>query len=204
MFKAMASYGRPIGKLAAVAAVAVAMMPCVAALGTSAASAATRPATTAGADSGLVSVAVAPGGKAWAVGGWDKGYVERSLVEQWGGRSWRLQSSPVVVGGSTSTDYLGDVAAVSASSAWAVGFAGAGPTDRTLTERWNGTSWHEVPSPTPPGKVSDGRLLGVAAISPSNAWAVGTWDTHCLVVRWDGAAWKRVLIPGPAGAAYAA
>jgi hypothetical protein len=36
-----------------------------------------------------------------------------------------------------------------------------------------------------------GRLYGVAATSPRNAWAVGTTDYQStLIARWNGQAWK--------------
>src|SRR5947209_4390667 len=41
-------------------------------------------------------------------------------------------------------NYLFDVAALSASDAWAVGFADAGLSDFTLTEHWDGQVWTVV------------------------------------------------------------
>lgn len=67
-------------------------------------------------------------------------------------------------------------AAVSASDAWAVGQSGTSAL-RTLIERWNGTAWAQVPSPSP-GPGNDG-LNAVAATSAANAWAVGgAGDSH--------------------------
>ena len=59
-----------------------------------------------------------------------------------------------------------------------------GPTlvSQTLILRWNGTSWKRVPSPTPAGGAF---LLGVAAVSARNAWAVGGG----LILRWNGVTW---------------
>ena len=42
---------------------------------------------------------------------------------------------------------LSGVTATSASNAWAVGAITADP-GQTLIERWNGTAWMRVPSPT--------------------------------------------------------
>jgi hypothetical protein len=147
----------------------------------------------------LAGVAVAPGGTAWAVGSWFEGTVQGNLVERWGGGAWRLQPSPDV-GSPAAQDSFSGVAAVSATSAWAVGISSAGPVVQTVIERWNGSAWHRVPSPTPPGSVSAGFLYGVAAMSRSSAWAVGSYNTRCLAARWNGVSWKRVSVPSPAGA----
>src|SRR5690242_2370859 len=62
--------------------------------------------------------------------------------------------------------------ALSSCQAWAVGDYVTGAGDlRTLIERWNGTAWTRVPSPSPASAYND--LFGVAATSATNAWAVG-------------------------------
>jgi hypothetical protein len=68
------------------------------------------------------------------------------------------------------------VAATSASNAVAVGTGqssarGALPT--TLTLRWDGTAWAPAPSIQIGGPGIENTLTGVAAISPTEAWAVG-------------------------------
>ncbi len=98
------------------------------------------------------------------------------------------------------------VAAVSPSSAWAVGVAGDGGIggtgsavgNRPLTLRWNGTAWTRVPSPNP---GTDSQINDVAAASAGSAWAVG-WTTYSaastttpLILRWNGTAWTRVPSP---------
>ena len=99
------------------------------------------------------------------------------------------------------------VAAVSPSSAWAVGVAGDGGIGRTgsavfgnrpLTLRWNGTAWTRVPSPN---LGTDSQINDVAAASAGSAWAVG-WTTYSaastttpLILRWNGTAWTRVPSP---------
>ena len=49
----------------------------------------------------------------------------------------------------------------------------------------------QVPSPDP---GLDARLLGVTALSGSDAWAVGIADGKTLILRWNGQMWS-----GPAG-----
>ena len=62
---------------------------------------------------------------------------------------------------------------------------------KTLTVRWNGTAWKRVPSPSP---GTEAALHGVAAVSASSAWAVGSTDTSAgnktLILRWNGKTWK--------------
>jgi hypothetical protein len=100
---------------------------------------------------------------------------------------------------------LTDVAATSASGAWAVGYISSSQTGpgKTLIERWNGTAWRLVASPTP---ADGGFLLGVAVGGTSDAWAVGftgTLDSHkqILIEHWNGTAWRRVQSSAAAGSA---
>jgi hypothetical protein len=94
---------------------------------------------------------------------------------------------------------LAGVAATSASNAWAVGDVSAPGSNKTLILRWNGSSWAQVPSPSP-GRHSS--LDGVTAISASNAWAVGVTSlpglARTLILHWDGSTWSRVPSPSPA------
>jgi hypothetical protein len=82
-----------------------------------------------------------------------------------------------------------------ARSAWAVGFSGT--KDRAVIERWNGTVWKQVPTPSPQGS----GLVRAAATSASNVWAVGgIGGGMTLIERWNGATWTRTpsLSPGSA------
>jgi hypothetical protein len=111
-----------------------------------------------------------------------------TLVEHWNGRSWRIQASPNPGGSSR----LQDVAATSASNAWAVGQGPSAP----LIEHWNGHAWKVHPSANPAPSV----LLGVAATSASNAWAVGFHSSAPLIEHWNGHAWKVQPSACPASA----
>ena len=88
------------------------------------------------------------------------------------------------------------VTALSARNAWAVGtggMIGSGSIyPNTVVLRWNGSTWKRVPSPT--SKLNGGQLLGVAAISAKNAWAVGNNfndEAQTVILHWTGAAWHR-------------
>ena len=97
------------------------------------------------------------------------------------------------------------VSADSTTDAWAVGDA-TNPSGaaRTITFHWNGASWTKVPSPNPGGTTSPGELnelTGVAAVSPSDVWAVGFYargesdSPHGLILHWGGTSWSRVPSP---------
>jgi len=135
---------------------------------------------------------------AWAVGLADPAR-PKTLIERWRGGVWRRLPSPTSASGGS----LSAVAVTSADRAWAVGQTGSLATLKpsTLIERWNGTRWRIVPSPTP---AHGGALYGVAAASARSAWAVGqtrgSFSTRprTLILRWNGAAWRRVPSPNAA------
>jgi hypothetical protein len=157
----------------------------------------------------LNGVAATSARNAWAVGligggpGTGTGPIDKTLIEHWNGNAWTRVPSPSPAPGG----YLNGVAATSARNAWAVGLigggpgTGTGPIDKTLIEHWNGNAWTRVPSPTP---RPAGGLSGVAAISATDAWAVGWTGTgpdfggtsQTLIEHWNGNAWTRVPSPG--------
>lgn len=145
------------------------------------------PATSAEGDNVLNGVAVTSRSNAWAVGG-----CSATLILHWDGSTWTLQRSPNV---GTGYNYLHGIAATSSTNAWAVGegFPEGGAPYQTVILHWDGSSWKRQPSPNE--DQVDNWLNGVAAISSSDAWAVGSWTNGTLILRWDGAAWTRYPIP---------
>jgi hypothetical protein len=128
----------------------------------------------------------------WAVGYEDNGPSYLSLILHFDGKHWITVSSPNPTG---STD-LADVSASSRRNAWAVGYTNpnvcgnGGPQCGTAAFHWNGKTWTAVPTPNPPAGYLD-ALEGVVAISPSDAWAVGTTDwSGTIIEHWNGTAWK--------------
>src|SRR4029077_16322937 len=77
------------------------------------------------------------------------------FAARWTGSGWETYFARAGGNG------FGNVAAVSSSSAWIVGAA--------VIDHWDGSAWTEVPNPS----ATDTTLLGVAARSDSDAWAVG-------------------------------
>jgi hypothetical protein len=129
------------------------------------------------------------------VGDYKNGTANRTLVEHWNGKAWKIQRSPSPRG---LFDYSG-VAATSATNAWAVGdyITGSGSTPKvnTLTEHWNGRAWKVQPSRNP---THQNNLTGVAATSPDNAWTVGSdFNFSTLIEHWNGKAWKVQPSPNP-------
>jgi hypothetical protein len=126
----------------------------------------------------LAAVSASSPRNAWAVGASGG----TGLIEHWDGRAWTLVPSPDLGGAGG----LHGVTIVSADSAWAVGGAVCprqGPL--TVVEHWDGRAWTLVLSP------AYGTLTGVAAASPSSAWAVGSWSggSTAIIEHWDGIAW---------------
>jgi len=153
-------------------------------------------------DNQLAGVAATSASNAWAVGSYVVGTASaltQTLIVRWNGTRWTQVSSPSP-GGTANPDRLAGVAATSASNAWAVGSYTTGGGFRTLTLHWNGTTWKQVPSPNS-GTASDANVLsGVAAISASDAWAVGTHASRTsagqtLTLHWDGKTWTKVPSP---------
>jgi len=147
---------------------------------------------------GLNGVAAVSAHSLWAVGSAATG---KPLIEHWDGRAWAPVPSASPPGAQESL--LNSVAATGSSTAWAVGYYNTGKRiKKTLIERWNGRTWVQVASPSP-GGVHGSFLLGVATAGPSDAWAVGYYDTgkstRALIERWNGRAWAQVASPSPGG-----
>jgi hypothetical protein len=143
----------------------------------------------------LTGVTAVSASKVWAVGYHDGNNTVQTLIEQWNGSQWSVVTSPNAVSGS----FLSAIAAASASNVWAVGTYGAAfGLYQTLIEHWNGHTWSIVTSPNP---GSQGNMLNaVAAISASNAWAVGLYSNNqytsqSLVEGWNGSTWSVVKSP---------
>ncbi len=148
----------------------------------------------------LESVAATSARNAWAVGQAGPAFSSKpkTLIARWDGTAWQRVPSPTPASGGS----LYSVTVTAAHRGWAVGESGSatGTKTKTLVLRWNGTSWKQVPSPTPAGGAT---LYGVAVTSARSAWAVGwAYRGHkTLILRWNGTTWSRVPSPTPAGGA---
>jgi hypothetical protein len=135
----------------------------------------------------------------WAVGAAGSA----PLTQRWTGAAWSTVAGPSPAGAGSAG--LRDVKSFGTGSAWAVGNAtvpSSNPQSRTLIERWSGTSWTIVPSPSP--DPTQNLLVAVDGVSGTDAWAVGGMGhdgyggatVAGLVLRWNGSTWTRVTIPG--------
>jgi hypothetical protein len=112
------------------------------------------------------------------------------MIVHWNGTAWKYVASPSpasnsVLAAVTATSGSGPATPPHAGDTWAVGYTRN--KYRTLIERWTGTAWKQVPSPTP---GQDSQLVGVTSTSASNAWAVGSDLGATIVQHWNGTAWK--------------
>jgi hypothetical protein len=95
------------------------------------------------------------------------------------------------------------VSATLTSDVWAVGYAQHGSglygSEKTLIEHWNGAVWSIVRSPNIGTKAN--FLRGVAAVSATDAWAVGLGNSssaasgQALAMHWDASRWKLARTP---------
>jgi hypothetical protein len=150
----------------------------------------------------------AAGNQAWVVAA----YTTQPQVARWHGGAWTtsaiadpgfsggdlrgiaaLSATDVWAVGGHHTDadvypplaahWDGAVSAPAPDNVWAVGYESLASSDEALVDHWNGTSWTGVPGP-----AGDVILIGVAAISPTNVWAISDTDTY----QWNGTAWNSV------------
>lgn len=137
----------------------------------------------------------------WAVG---DSSGQGPVLRHWDGTSW-VAVAPAAPPGDEhpGADRLYDVAAVSKGQAWAVGrysnWADPGPL--SLIEGWDGQKWSRFAAPSP--GLYGNSLQGVAAVSATDAWAVGWYvgdqSNVAYALHWDGHAWTRSTMKPPAG-----
>ena len=115
---------------------------------------------------------------------------------------WSVVTSPNVPPGSSGVydDQLYGVSGTSSTDVWAVGNNccyphGSQEYYHALFEHWNGTAWRIVPYPR--DEPADSYLKAVAAISPTDAWAVGNsvFPKATLAEHWNGKKWSVVTTP---------
>ena len=128
----------------------------------------------------------------WVVGWGSKRIGSSGFIEQWNGSRWALMP---VRNLPRSSEFEG-VGASSATDAWVVGNAYEPRGNKALIAHWNGVSWRVVPTPRVNGHAVRGSLYAVAALSSSDAWAVG-YDADqdgvsTILLHWDGSSWTLV------------
>lgn len=160
------------------------------------------PASSPGATAELNGVVALAANDVWAVGKSE----EHPLVQRWDGASWHVVASPTPHDAEAS--YFNAVARIPGTTQlWAVGAALYAPHTSSeheyyqpLIERWDGSSWHIMPSPTLPAGAFGSTLNSIVALSATDAWAAGNYTAsnhtiRTLIAHWDGTTWKVVASP---------
>ena len=131
-----------------------------------------------------------------AVGYFDPGGTNQTLILEWDGASWSIQSSPNV--SPTETNELYSVSCLSASFCVAVGDHYNGNFLQTLVQTWDGINW-SIQNSANTSNTETNYLFSVSCLSASSCVAVGAiwrsgWNQPMAQV-WDGSSWTMQSIP---------
>jgi hypothetical protein len=128
----------------------------------------------------------------------------RASADRWNGTTWA--SAGALTPPDADSSSLAGVSCTSATACTAVGgyhVGGGPPGNRTLAERWDGTSWLIQPTPNPSPAVGGPSLASVSCASATACTAIGrhapTSFTLALAEAWEGTAWSLQPIPSPGG-----
>jgi hypothetical protein len=152
---------------------------------------------------GLQGVAAIDATHAMAVGSSNAGSKDATLAETWNGSTWTTVATPNPKASSNRLEHIS--LSSRGAEGWAVGTIWRKGHYATLAQRWDGSTWSTVATPSggKKGKKSDRTLTGVVSLGPGLAWAVGVSEpatgSHALIERWDGAFWVEVAAPDPGG-----
>lgn len=156
----------------------------------------------------LNGVAAVSANDIWAVGGASGRFPGipseggSGTIIHWNGTQWS------VAPGAPTSSALNAVVALASDNVWAVGSTTSTSGTQPLAERWNGSAWQAVASPTPTGATVTYLYAMAAVPGTSQLWAVGSSlktprvdYTQALIERWDGSSWQIVANPAlPSGA----
>jgi hypothetical protein len=158
------------------------------------------PSLGAGGASTLTAVAATSPTDAWAVGASTAGGLpsQKTLIEHWDGAAWVRVPSPTPTSGDNG---FNDVAALSPTSAFAVGYSASATGYHALVEEWDGQAWNVVQVPQVP--PTNSFFTSVSAMSATDVWAGGAAlaadGYQPLVEHWDGSSWSVVPVPSISG-----
>jgi hypothetical protein len=122
--------------------------------------------------------------------------VNLPLLETWNGTLWEKGNPPYPAGSHDSS--LSGLGATTPTDLWAVGTSYVGSNGNPIIEHNSGGGFSLVNSPAL--GQSFGILGSVAAISTTDAWAVGAdgnASSLTLAEHWNGTAWSTVSTPDP-------
>lgn len=116
---------------------------------------------------------------------------ERTLAEQWNGRSWRVLST-------VNVSRWNELAAVSCASADNCTAVGGSENQSALAEHWNGKTWRleSVPALTNPASIGYLQLTGVSCPAAKFCVATGSYNGAVpLAETWNGTKWRLTRLP---------
>jgi hypothetical protein len=121
--------------------------------------------------------------------------MESTLAEGWNGSAWSIEPSPNP--NPARPNVLTGMACPAAGSCWAVGYFFPTDFSGTLTEKWNGTKWAVVHTPS----SGSGELIGDACATTSACIAVGISNKlFAIGQQWNGTSWVTATPKKPSGA----
>jgi hypothetical protein len=121
--------------------------------------------------------------------------VQKTLSEKWNGSTMAVVHSPPT--GSNTVIELNGISCTSASFCIAVGRVFKSGGDQILTEKWNGSKWTQLTSPSM-GPDAFVDVLGVSCKSTTFCMAVGWFTdepTEAFAMKWDGTSWSVETVP---------
>jgi len=147
----------------------------------------------AGTNTSFTAVKALSGGDVWAVGVTSVSSVAMTFAMHYNGTGWTRTPTPSP---GTRNNAVTAVDAASANDVWAVGYSLNLPYGNRIRQsmilHWNGTAWSQLPSPNSGSTF----LYDVAAVSATDAWAVGSSSsTGAFVARWNGSTWHTAPSP---------
>jgi len=148
-------------------------------------------------DNQLTSVSCLSPSSCTAVGYANSGTVDQTLIEQWNGSTWSIQSSPDT--DSTFENWLYGVSCTSATACTAVGYVDTLTAQVALAEQWNGSAWSIVPTPNPNTSGSN-YFNSVSCSSANSCTAVGFYfgigtPNLTFIEQWNGSSWSIASSP---------
>ncbi|HJT57119.1 MAG TPA: hypothetical protein VJ761_11540 [Ktedonobacteraceae bacterium] len=162
----------------------------------------TSPSTSA-TNNALTGVAAFSANDVWAVG--QAQYYPSPLtpiVEHWDGSAWSIVSTPP---SGTFSEFNAITTIPGTNELWAVGtWATSKHGQQGLAELWNGTRWKIIHTAI----VNSSVFSGVAALSATDAWAVGNYYQNsqmpnaALIEHWNGKKWSQVPAAYPSGSQH--
>ncbi|MDQ1420743.1 MAG: hypothetical protein QOJ52_2705, partial [Acidimicrobiaceae bacterium] len=119
----------------------------------------------------------------------------QSLAESWNGTTWTRQEPPGEPG--STNNVMSSVSCAGAGDCLAVGrwFGDRGKTGGALAERWNGTAWVVLSTPSRHLDVYD----AVSCAAANACVLLGRGFNDVVAARWDGTSWVTIPAPSTGG-----